>query len=109
TQYVPPYPTRRSSDLHCLLPDRPRVGHFEHSRARVKKLCQIREINMRPQMISSEIVYGIKRSKINLSGDSLSGFDFQRWLRVFGAEQRYRLPFASSYLKSKPRLSIGVV
>src|SRR5207244_8437840 len=87
TQYVPPYPTRRSSDLHCLLPDRPRVGHFEHSRARVKKLCQIREINMRPQMISSEIVYGIKRSKINLSGDSLSGFDFQRWLRVFRSEE----------------------
>src|SRR6266542_6282298 len=94
---------------HCLLPDRPRVGHFEYSRSRVKKFPQVGEINMRSHMIGTEIVYGIKRSEINLSGDSLSGFDFQRWLRVFGAEQRYRLPFASSYLKSKPRSSIGVV
>src|SRR2546430_13587579 len=58
---------------HCLLPDRPRVGHFEDSRWRVKKLCQIREINMRPHVISAEIMYGIKRSEINLSRDSLPG------------------------------------
>src|SRR5881398_1222080 len=93
----------------CLLPDRPRVGHFEDSRWRVKKLCQIREINMRPHVISAEIMYGIKRSEINLSRDSLPGFNFQRRLRRFGAQQSYWLIFISGHLESKPWLSIGIV
>src|SRR6266498_4533971 len=104
-QRIRPYIPSRSNAVrnsHCLLPDWSRVGHFEHSRWRVKKLCQIREIDMCPHMISAEIVHGIKRSEINLSRNSLPGFDFQRRLRVFGAEQRYWLIFIFGHLESKP-------
>src|SRR5438876_1014453 len=87
---------------HGLLPDRSGVGHFENSRSRVKKLSQIREINMRSHVVSAEIVHGIKRSEINLSRDSLAGFDFQRRLGAFGAQRRDRLALASRDLESQP-------
>src|SRR5205809_6475785 len=94
---------------YCLLPDRPSVGHFEHSRSRIKKLCQIWKIDVRPHVVSAEIVNGIKRSEINLSRDSLPGFNFQRRLRRFGAQQSYWLIFISGHLESKPWLSIVIV
>src|SRR6266516_5511778 len=87
---------------HCLLPDRPRVGHFEHSRSRVKEFPQVREINMCPHVVSAEIVHGIERSEINLPCDSLTGFDFQSRLGTVSVERRYRLTLVSSYLKPKP-------
>src|ERR1051326_3995649 len=89
-QRVRAYISSRSNAVwnsHCLLPDRSRISYFKHSRWRVKKLCEIREIDMRPHVVRAGIMYGIKRSKINLTCDSLSGFDSQGRLRVFGAEQ----------------------
>jgi hypothetical protein len=57
---------------------------------------------MRSHMIGAKIVHGIERTEINLSCDSLSGFNFQRRLPVFTAERRYRLILVSSYLESEP-------
>src|SRR6266478_1473959 len=87
---------------HRFLPNRPGVGHFENSRRRVKEFPQVREINMRPHMIGAEIVHGIKRSEINLTRDSLTGFDFQRRLCILSVERRYRLTLVSGYLEPKP-------
>ena len=87
---------------HCLLPDRSRVGHFENPCSRVKKFSQIREMNVRADMIGAEIVHGIERAEINLSRDSLAGFNFQRRLRIFTVERRYRLTLVSRYLEPEP-------
>src|SRR5206468_12404812 len=87
---------------HCLLPDRPRVGHFENARSGIKKFAQVHEINMGPHMIGAEIVHRIERSEINLPRDSLSGLDFQRRLCIVTAERRYRLTLISRYLEPKP-------
>ena len=89
---------------YCLLPDGMRVGYFKDSRSRIIEFCEIGEIDMRPHMISAEIVHGIKRTKIELSRDSLAGFDFQgsRSGGIFGCEQRDWLIFISGHLESKP-------
>src|SRR6266508_705927 len=78
---------------HCLLPDRSRVGHFENPCSRVKKFSQVREMHVRAHMIGAEI---------NLSRDSLAGFNFQRRLRIFTVERRYRLTLVSRYLEPEP-------
>src|SRR5207237_8215096 len=73
----PPLSSRGDAvwNSYCLLPDGVRVGYFKNSRSRVKEFCEIAEIDMRPHMISAEIVHGINRNKIELSGNSLPGFN----------------------------------
>src|ERR1043166_8504946 len=77
-------------DTHCLLPDWACVGYFKNSRRGIKKLSQVGKINMRPHMISAEIVDRIKRSLIDLMRDSLPGLDLQGSSggRIFGAHRR---------------------
>src|SRR5215470_8883211 len=96
-------------DADCLLPDWPRIGYFEDSGWGVKKLSEVGEINIRPHMISAEIVHRIKWSQIHLMCDSLPGSDLQGRLIVFGTHRRNRLTVVSSYLKPKPWLPVGIV
>src|SRR5438046_3463443 len=96
-------------DADCLLPDWPRIGHFKNSRWGIKKLSEIGKINIGPDMITAEIVNGIKWSQIDLMRDSLPGCDLQGRLTVFGTARRTRLTFASSYLKPKPSLPVCIV
>src|SRR5436309_335033 len=64
---------------------------------------------MRANMISAEIVHRIKRTEIDPLRDFLPGFNFQGRLRVTCRIWRNLLTFASSHLKSKPRLTISVM
>src|SRR5215469_1244818 len=84
---------------NCLLPDRAGIGYFKNSRRGIKKLSQISKVNMRPHMISPEIMHRIQRSQIDLTRNSLPSVDLQRWLTRFGAHRRNRLTFVSSYFK----------
>src|SRR5438094_8443889 len=96
-------------DADCLLPDWPRIGHFKNSRWGIKKLSEIGKINIGPDMITAEIVHGIKSSQIDLMRDSLPGCDLQGRLTVSGTHRRNRLTLASSYLEPKPRLLVRTV
>src|SRR4030095_1985809 len=96
-------------DADCLLPDWPRIGYFKNSGWGIKKLSQVGKINIRPHMISAEIVHRIQWRQIDLMRDSLPGFDLQGRLIVLGTHRRNWLGFASSYLKPKPRLPVGIV
>ena len=68
----------------CLLPDWSRVGYLKNSRWRIKKLSQVGKINIRPHMISAEIMHRIKWSQIDLMRHSLAGVDLQGRLAAFG-------------------------
>lgn len=96
-------------DADCLLPDWSRVGYFKNSRWGIKKLSQVGKINIRPHMISAEVMHRIKWSQIDLMCDSLPSVDLQGRLTVFGTDRRDGLTFVSSYLKPKPRLPAGIV
>ena len=89
-------------DADCLLPDWPGIGYFKNTRRGIKKLSEVGKINIRPHMISAEIVHRIKWSQIDLTRDPLSGFDLQRRLAVFSTDRRNGLTFTSSYLEPKP-------
>src|SRR5436189_293535 len=45
---------------YCLLPDRPSVGHFEHSRSRIKKLGQICEGKGRYNRFVSDVLHSLE-------------------------------------------------
>ena len=96
-------------DADCLLPDWPGIGDFKNSRWRIKKLTEVGKINIRAHMISAEVLHRIKRSQINLLGNPLPGSNLQWGLSVFGIDRCNGLTFVSSYLKPKPRLTVGIV
>jgi hypothetical protein len=54
-------------------------------------------------------VDGIKRREIDLAGDSLAGWYFQRRFSICTAERRDRLFLATGDLKAQPGLPVGVV
>ena len=60
-------------------------------------------------MIGAEFVDGIQRRKIDLAGDSLPGYDSQRWLSICTAERRDRLFLTARDLKAQPGLPFRVV
>jgi len=80
-----------------------RVGYFKDSRSRVIEFCEIGEIDMRPHMISAEIVHGISepRSNCRVTLWPVSIFKGPQ-PRIFGGEQRDWLIFISGHLESKP-------
>ncbi|KAG0505257.1 MAG: hypothetical protein Udaeo_14090 [Candidatus Udaeobacter sp.] len=100
---------RASWNSHGLLPDRPRIRDFEDPGAGVEKFSQIREVDIRAHMIGAEFVDGIERRKIDLAGDSLPGYDSQRWLSICTAERRDRLFLTARDLKAQPGLPFRVV
>src|SRR6266496_2351131 len=96
-------------DSNRSLPDRPRIGHLKDLCSGVKKLPQIGEINMRTNVIGAELLYRIKRSEIDPLGDLLPRLNLQRRLSTIRGDWRNRLTFASTYLESKPGLTIGIM
>src|SRR5690242_17605818 len=94
---------------HSLLPDGPRIGYFKNSSSGIKEFCQVGEIDVCPHVIRAEVAYGINRTQIDLTRDSLAGFDLQRRLRIIWVERSYWLLLATSYFEPEPWLPVGIV
>src|SRR4029453_2884738 len=87
----------------------PRVSDFEDPGSGIEEFSQIREVNVRAHMIGAELVDGIERCEIDLTGDSLAGLDSQGRLPIRTAERADRLLLAARDLKAQPGLPVRVV